>query len=150
MKIMNPLLLQFSLSFCYFISLRSKQSSAPCSQNFQYLTSRGFWWWQITIKSKGFCQRFLKQHNISETEFFSVLRWDDWKLSLRSSSETLRSFQNIRRRTQFRTPADLTFSLCSSLMGREQVSHPYRTTSKIIFLCILIVWPSLLGTCCPY
>jgi hypothetical protein len=30
------------------------------------------------------------------------------------------------------------FSLCSSLNVREQVSHPYRTTGKIIVLHILI------------
>jgi hypothetical protein len=29
-------------------------------------------------------------------------------------------------------------SLCSSLIARDQVSHPYRTTSKIIVLYILI------------
>jgi hypothetical protein len=31
-----------------------------------------------------------------------------------------------------------TFSPCSSLNVREQVSHPYRTTGKIIVLYILI------------
>jgi hypothetical protein len=31
-----------------------------------------------------------------------------------------------------------TFSLCSSLNVRNKVSHPYRTTGKIIVLCILI------------
>jgi hypothetical protein len=31
-----------------------------------------------------------------------------------------------------------TFSLCSSLKVRDQVSHPYRTTGKIIVVYILI------------
>jgi hypothetical protein len=31
-----------------------------------------------------------------------------------------------------------TLSICSSLNARDQVSHPYRTTGKIILLCILI------------
>jgi hypothetical protein len=31
-----------------------------------------------------------------------------------------------------------TLSLCSSLHVRDQVSYPYKTTSKIIVLCILI------------
>jgi hypothetical protein len=35
-------------------------------------------------------------------------------------------------------PALNTLSLCSSLNVRDQISHPYRTTSKIIVLYILI------------
>jgi hypothetical protein len=31
-----------------------------------------------------------------------------------------------------------TLSLCSSLRARDQVAHPYKTTSKIIVLYILI------------
>jgi hypothetical protein len=31
-----------------------------------------------------------------------------------------------------------TLSLCSSLNVREQVSHPYRTASKVVILYILI------------
>jgi hypothetical protein len=31
-----------------------------------------------------------------------------------------------------------TLSLCSSLKIRDQISHPYRTTGKIILLCILL------------
>jgi hypothetical protein len=33
---------------------------------------------------------------------------------------------------------ECTLSLCSSLNVRDQVSHPYRTTGKIIVLYILI------------
>jgi hypothetical protein len=43
-------------------------------------------------------------------------------------------FSNISLRTLFSN----TLSMCTSLNVRDQVSHPYRTTGKIIILYILI------------
>jgi hypothetical protein len=34
-----------------------------------------------------------------------------------------------------------TLSLCSSLTVRDHVSHPYRTTGKIIIMIIMIITP---------
>jgi len=37
------------------------------------------------------------------------------------------------------TPISKNLSLCSSFLVRDQVSHPYKTTCKVMVLCILII-----------
>jgi hypothetical protein len=52
-------------------------------------------------------------------------------------SPTSRHFISLRSK-YFQHPVLSTLSLCSSLNVRDQVSHPYRTTGRIIILCIVI------------
>jgi hypothetical protein len=49
--------------------------------------------------------------------------------------------QNMDRETIYtflRTLFSNTLSLCSSLNVRDQLSHPHKTTGRILVLCILI------------
>jgi hypothetical protein len=50
-----------------------------------------------------------------------------------------RDFISLRSRYILITLLSNTLSLCSSLNFRDQVSHSYRTTGKIILLYILIL-----------
>jgi hypothetical protein len=66
-----------------------------------------------------------KEHNLQSSSLCSFLQHP--VISSLSS-------QNILLSTLFSN----TLSICSSLKVRDQVSHPYRTTGKILVLCILI------------
>jgi hypothetical protein len=48
-----------------------------------------------------------------------------------------RYFIPLRSKYSPQHPVSNTLSLCSSLNVRDQVSHPYTTTGRIMVLCIL-------------
>jgi hypothetical protein len=57
----------------------------------------------------------------------------------RSFSSTSYHFIPLRSKNSLQHQFSNTRSLCSSLNVREQVSHPYKTTGKIIVLYVLIL-----------
>jgi hypothetical protein len=62
-----------------------------------------------------------------------------WSSSLRSFLQSPLALSPFGRNIHLSTLFSNTLSLCSSLNVREQVSHPYRTTGKIVVLYILII-----------
>jgi len=78
--------------------------------------------------------RFILLHLIAEQYMMSST---DYEAPHYVVFSTLLSFPPLRSRNLLSTLFSNTLSPCSSLIVRDQVSHTYTTTVRIIVLCIL-------------